>query len=57
MFKTNYDKFQRWLAKFKPQYLSKYKKGYDQGEIDIMKISWGYHLYYKGKLLGTLIEK
>lgn len=57
MFIADYDKFQRWLAKFKPQHLSKYKKGYNQGKIDIVEIDWGYHLYYKGELLGTLIEK
>lgn len=57
MFITNYDKFQRWLAKFKPNYFDKYEKGYDQGEIDIVQVGWGYHLYYKGQLLGTLIER
>lgn len=57
MFITNYDKFQRWLVRFKPNYLKYYKKGYGQGEIGIQEISWGYHLWYKGKLLGTLLDK
>lgn len=57
MFKVHYDKFQRWLKRFKPDYFQYYKKGYDQGDIDIEEISWGYHLYFEGELLGTLIEK
>ena len=57
IFQTNYDKFQRWLKRFKPEYFDKYQKGYGQGEIDVQKVSFGYHLWYKGEFLGTLIER
>ena len=57
MFRANYDKFQRWLKRFKPEYFDKYEKGYGRGEIDVQKVSFGYHLWYKGELLGTLIER
>lgn len=59
MFKVNYDKFQRWLKKFRPEYFKYYEKGYDRGDIDIVQCtsdSRFYHLYYDGKLLGTLVE-
>lgn len=57
MFEADYDKFQRWLARFKPDYLKYYKKGFNRGKIDIEEISWGYHLWYQGELLGTLLER
>lgn len=58
--KADYDKFQRWLARFYPQHLDKYEKGYGKGEIDIVEVDCGkghecYHLYHKNFLLGTLL--
>ena len=30
------DKFEKWLKKFKPDYLKYYERGHDKGEIDII---------------------
>ena len=51
------DKFERWLKKFKPEYLKYYERGHDKGEIDIVQVEDNiYHLYYKDELLGTYIS-
>ncbi|MFP4457566.1 MAG: hypothetical protein ACLFPS_07895 [Clostridia bacterium] len=58
--KRELDKFERWLLRFKPEYFKYYEKGYDKGEIIIRQCDSDgrfYHLYYKGKLLGTLVDR
>ena len=52
-----FDKFERWLSKNYPELLCEYERGADRGNIDIVALDFGfYHLYYKGRLLGTLIS-
>lgn len=55
--KSDWDIFQRWLARFYPEHLDKYEKGCGKGEIDIVEVEFNskikfYHLYHKNFLLG-----
>ena len=55
------DKFERWLNRYYPEHIDKYKRGYNEGEIEIEEIKFNkahkfYNIYLNDKILGTLVD-